>query len=167
MLTWKFEVRSSPLTLLKKLRRAVKEELKFLGYYWFVRYLPEHFKPSAMSKYGYVFRTVGYMRRKRAGYTVGKQYTNAGEKIAGHEKPLFWSGDMMRAVTGRMKQPVTSTPNRATVWLGVGQAIVYLHANEPKINMAEEMTTLALSEAQDMAKVLEKRLIERLRPSKL
>jgi hypothetical protein len=92
----------SPRALKRGFGKVIKESLQEAGMLWHRRYLPDHFRRGAASKYGYQKRTADYMKRKA--------------RRKGHQAPLVFSGDLKRTVTrtahvgGTSKQVKVSMP---------------------------------------------------------
>ena len=95
-----------PKAMKASLRPIVKEALQDMGALWHRRYLPQHFRPGAASKYGYQPRSAAYMKRK------------ASRKR--HQRPLEFSGDYKREVS--RKAVLSGTSKRVRVVMDVGPA---------------------------------------------
>ena len=91
-----------PKGMKRELPRAQKKAFKLAGNKWKRAFLKEHFKMSAMEKYGY---------RKRS-----KKYLKSKQNILHHQLPLVYSGTTRR----RAKDATTkSTSKKGTVILPV------------------------------------------------
>lgn len=83
------------------LQVAVREALWRAALWWFKTILPDHFEPSAPSKYAgdYTPRTRIYMLRKAGALknSKGGYKTKKGRRRA-HQRPMYWTGTMRRTI---------------------------------------------------------------------
>lgn len=79
-------------------RKATKEAVQDTLDDWFLDILPVHFTLVGANRYGYVKRTIRYMKRKL--------------KKFGHASPLVWSGEFRDAMLQR--KPATKFKDKLT-----------------------------------------------------
>ena len=77
--------------------KVLKGALGRMGTGWHSLYMPRKFEPSAVCRYGYRPRSIGYNKRKL--------------RIKGHKNPLVWSGRSKR-LTSIRKVRATSKGSR-------------------------------------------------------
>lgn len=85
-MTGRIEYTRSPGTTLKAFKQGVPPALTKLGRLWHRGTLPKHFTARGAREYGYHRRTLKYSKAKR--------------KKLGHNRPLVYTGRLMRALTG-------------------------------------------------------------------
>jgi len=134
----------SPETTLKEFRAAAKEELRPLIQHWHTEMLAEHFKPSAVAKYGYQKRTVKHQKRKA--------------RMFHHQNPLEFTGELKRSVTQRIR--ITSTSKSAT---GRMRAPRYLYMyGKTGPHMHDEITAITQDEIDELSTILHDAITKRL-----
>jgi hypothetical protein len=135
---------NSPRSMKKELRPAVKSELQETISFWHSRYLREHFKTSAVSKYRYDKRSANYQKRKA--------------RVKGHQKPLVWSGELEKKSKRAIR--LGGTSKRATGTMDVPPYTYKYHANQP--HKAAELTAVTDKEIRNMAGYMQAKLVRKL-----
>lgn len=120
------------------------------GKHWHRRILPRHFEPGARGRYGY---------RPRKRLTQIKK-----ARIKGHTRELEWSGDMKRMV---LRQSVVSgTRYRARVRIKGPRYLYQYRKDFRQPDKAGELTTVTGDENRDMARVMHRVAVRRLRQAR-
>jgi hypothetical protein len=138
------QYQGDPETLKKQFLPEVKATLQEMVDQWHNETLPGHFTPAAVARYGYRKRTKKYMIQKA--------------KKRGNQNPLMWTGDLRRQAMRRAKITGTSksaTATMTTPWYTTKRF-------KGNATYADEMTAVALPEAQQMAIEMQHKLVERL-----
>jgi hypothetical protein len=131
---------ASPEMQLREFRKHVKTELKPVVEFWHRKFLPKHFRTSAVTEYKYSTRDEKYMDKK--------------ERIKHHRRPLVYTGDYEQAVTRRIR--ITSTSKSGTGRMpGPGH---FVHDR-----VKDEAVRTTVREAKTLAELLNRRLTSRLR----
>ncbi|HUV11131.1 MAG TPA: hypothetical protein VMX12_09140 [Acidimicrobiia bacterium] len=150
--------------------KIMKEALSDAGGLWHRRYLPEHFRAGASTKYGFAPRLSTYVNRKARNKSKRPRYTvkpkgqrrakmastrrrNMSRKI--DPNALVYRGDLKRELTRRAT--LSGTSKRIRVVMDVGGAwygtAFFKKKNAP--DMASEVTAILQSEEDRIAKVVE------------
>ena len=130
----------SPKAMKRGLGKIVKEAMQEAGALWHRRYLPEHFRQGAASKYGYQKRTSAYMKRKA--------------RYQGHQRPLEFKGDLKREAT-RMAH-ITGTSKRVTVNVSVPWYVNRAWKTRSSMpDLEKELTKATSGEERRLARVVE------------
>lgn len=130
-----------------KIRASVRAALLHAAAEWHSKFLPEHFKFSAYSRYGYMPRDRKYEIRKA--------------RHLGHRKPLVYSG-----TTQQMAMSEVSFRSTSIAGMQASQAVMAVEdyffqrpRNSP-IDKAEELTTINEQEQAHLTDIVEKRFME-------
>lgn len=107
---------------------------------YYRRFLKEHFKPSAVKKYGYEKRTKKY------------QISKARKKH--HQNPLVWSGSLKRELTGSIELKALKASSGASGKMR-GRAL-RLSGRENMPDMKAEVTATVPAEIKSMARVIKR-----------
>lgn len=78
--------KKAPRGLKKAVKLGVREGMEIAFAWWHRVIAPQHFEPSAVSKYGYDKRTKRYQQRKAVKFH--------------HQRPLEWTGETKRKILG-------------------------------------------------------------------
>ncbi len=127
----------------RQLQRATKETLEQMGRRWHDLYLPEHFKESAYSRYGY-YKRKG-MGLDPSGRAFRRSYTGRKLRQQHHERPLVFSGEGQSLALGPVR--IRATGKQARVVL---PSKFNLRNPKSRISMREEITKIIPAEAQDL-----------------
>lgn len=159
----------SPAAMKRGMPKVMKESLSEAGGLWHRRYLPEHFRPGAASKYRYAPRTGRYVDRKARG-GPRPRYTRKRKKNRRFKMPsifrrnvprkmdphaLVYRGDLKRELTRRAA--LSGTSKRIRVVMDVGGAW-YGAAHFKKRNapdMPSEVTAITRAEERRIGKIVE------------
>lgn len=95
----------APAALREQYKAAKFTAGENLFFQWWRDKLPEHFKPSAMSKYGYEKRTEKYMERKW--------------KKMSHHDPLVWTGETRDKMLRTFPKPIIQKGEMRLVFWGL------------------------------------------------
>lgn len=144
----RIEYTRSPGTTLIALRRGVPAALTKLGQRWHRGTLRKHFTPAGAREYGYQRRT--------------RKYRKAKLKKLGHNRPLVYTGQLMRALTGSY---VITTTKRAMRLRMKPPHYFWKYKKSPHfqpIIKAEEVLAVSQAEIDKMAKWLHWELTRRM-----
>jgi len=158
-----------PKAMKRGMSKIMKASLSEAGGLWHKRYLPEHFRAGASSKYGYALRGAKYVERKSSGKarvrykrkprrgrtvrTAGARRRNTAKRV--DSNALSYRGDLKRELTRRAV--LSGTSKRIRVVMDVGGAW-YGAAHFKKRNapdLASEVTSILQSEEKRIARVVE------------
>ncbi len=114
-------------------KHAYEEALDF----WHKKIRPGHFEVSALAKYGYTPRTVGYERSK------------------GHRRPLIYSGDSERATE---RNYIQFAARSASLHMDAGNLL--WRPGGGRINMREELLATTSEDEAAMARVFENKIAQ-------
>ena len=92
-------ITGGPKQMIKALPAVMKEALKAALLHWHAKQLPKHFEPGAAYRYRYQRRSDKYRNRKL------RQF--------GHDRPLVYTGNMMRQIMRIVSISGTSKVARA------------------------------------------------------
>lgn len=129
----------------KTLNPIMREELQVLVVDWHKKDFPEHFKTSAVQKYGYEKRSKKYQLRKARKF--------------GHQMPLVWTGNLKNITMSSIKVSTTAKGARG-YWSGLPTRYYQYRDNAP--DKAKELTIATQEELQVLAEELDKRVTDRL-----
>lgn len=131
-------------------KEALQEQIQD----WHLRYLPKHFKRSAITDYGYAIRTAAYEQKKRRKY--------------GHQDPLVWSGRTRRMALASIR--ISGTGKRARGVLNVEKYIYQYHKGEDatgrtifQMDKAAELVATNQREAFAMARAFGENMALKIR----
>ena len=127
----------------RALPRIQKEAFIDLGQAWLGDMLPDHFRQSAVSKYGYTQRTAGYRAAKL--------------RVKAHRKPLVWSGDTEKYAKANSR--VASATSRG-VRIVVNAPTLNRTPKGRALNMRREVVAITTDEIEVLNGRFE-RLVER------
>lgn len=130
------QYKRDPEVLKKHFRPFVKDANKNAARHWHTKLLPKHFTTEGGKKYQY---------RKRS-----KKHMKAKAKLAGHQRPLVFSGDMERQSKQNVRATSTGKSGRVRFkapWYAKKQ-----FRGNPSYE--SEMTVLAEDEIKAMAEIL-------------
>ncbi|HET8686697.1 MAG TPA: hypothetical protein VFM18_08535 [Methanosarcina sp.] len=120
-----------------QLRRLVVASLEEALKYWKDEIQKEHFKDSAVTRYGYQKRSKGYQIKKA--------------RKTGQTAPLVYSGDSKRMALASNK--ITKSGNIVTLSIRVPDYIVYVRKSNP--DLAKELTTVTDEELKLLYDLME------------
>lgn len=140
----------------RQINGVVRDAMEDVGKRWRSRYLPEHFKNSATSKYGYAKRKgeSGSTRRFRGSYTQRKL------KKYGHTRPLEFSGKGKREALQNENIQAFATSRSARVEIRLPQKFNFRHPLS-QVRMADEIRATTASELRDLEAFLTKKIDKR------
>jgi len=146
----------TPRHMAKHMRRILKECWAELMVYWHTHMLPKHFTARGAREYGYTPRQGERGAQGSKGFR--RSYTGRKLRVKGHTRPLVYSGNTELLTRQRT---VTSTSKGGRIRLSVPAYIKY-KLRHSKINMAEELTKVSRGEEQELARVFERILQQKL-----
>lgn len=153
----------------KKFESVRSDAMKDTGLLWHQTMLPRHFQENAYQIYRYKLRTKSYEKRKR--------------RKRGHNRPLVWKGDLMKAVTQSAAFHVTKSSVKIVMsgpkWLAgyiamsgktkkvrdaQGNYVGRTKANYP--DKKKELTRVMKNEVEAMAKLMKHRFKDAMNNAK-
>lgn len=122
----------------KDLNQSVREALLSVGSFWYTEFLPRHFEPDAVRKYGYSKRSKGYQRRKAA--------------VRHNQKPMSWTGEMERQAKSHAE--IRSTATKGKVVLRGIRALNFAGRSKSSLypDFKKELTATTGDELQEFAR---------------
>ncbi len=158
-----------PLAMKRGWPKIMKEALSEAAGLWHRRYLPEHFRPGASSKYGYADRSAAYVDRKSRRRSrpllrrkSRRNKTRTGPGVGGpaprkrDPNALVFRGDLKRELTRRAVLSGSSKRVRVVMDVGgawYGAARFLRRPNAP--NMPSEITAITPAEERRIVKIIE------------
>ena len=146
MLTIKQTITGSPRQVVTEFRASMRAGLFQTGEFWHHRIMPGHFEFSAIARYDYQPRAVGYCRAKA--------------RAKHHQRPLEWSGRLKAQV--RQSGRITATAKSVRVTM-VGPKWLNMYRPEygQPYKYGELVKTLE-SESGQMSQMLDQFVTRRL-----
>jgi hypothetical protein len=126
------------------------------AYHWHRKILPQHFTNAASTRYGYTPR-IGE-RGRSGGTKFARTYTGRKLRLYGHSRPLVWTGEsMLRALVPAVRRTARGA-----------KAVIHSPGfnRRPKgglINMRSELERFTVPENEEVAKVCEAGLTNRIK----
>jgi hypothetical protein len=128
------------------LNAILKAAWQKVGEYWHQHFREEHFKNSAMSRYGYTPRR----GESGSGRPFKGSYTQKKLAIKKHTRPLVWSGESMR----RMEQRDVRA-RKDGVRIHLHAPVFNFHPAMGRVDMAREMTRVTDAEFRELETVFD------------
>jgi hypothetical protein len=145
------EIKGWPAASRQQLAEVAQDGMAAAAQYWHRQDLPDHFLPTAVSKYGYKPRARSYMLRKA--------------KRKGHQNPLSYTGElrgeMMRSAEIRRHKTGVDLKMRGRALNFSGKAVkreagVKMYGGGTYPNLKGEVTAITKSEDVELARVARK-----------